>query len=252
MRKKNNQSFFLKIFALLIIILNLVLGAWDVLHGELNFNTDIARDFLLLENVIQTHKLALIGPRSGGINGLFHGPLWLYINLPVYILSKGNPVGVGWFWIFLTALATIIVYIVGKSIFDHKVGLFSAILFSAYSISNAASYENPFGAVLLSPIFFYFFYKYLIKNEVKYLLFSLLTLGCIIQFQVAFGGPILILISLYLLYFTILKTKKYLHFLSYLILIIPFSTYILFELRHNFLQTHSVIANFTTSVNSHH
>jgi len=60
-----------------------------------------------------------------------------------------------------------------------------------------------------------------------------------IQFQIAFGGPILVLTFLYLIYI-LRKTKLWHHISAVLILVVPLSTYIVFELRNNFLQLRSI------------
>jgi hypothetical protein len=108
------------------------LSASYLRNNEIFFNTDIARDFLLLDDVISTHKLPLIGPRSGAISGLFHGPLWIYLNTPIFILGNGNPVTIGWFWFLLALVGTISIFFIGKKLGNTIVGLYSAVLFSAY------------------------------------------------------------------------------------------------------------------------
>jgi hypothetical protein len=76
--------------------------------------------------------------------------------------------------------------------------------------------------------------------KVGYLILAIFTIGILIQFEIVFGGPILILSLLFLLVF-LFKKKKLRHLLSVFVLVIPLSTYIIFELRHNFLQLRSII-----------
>src|SRR3990167_3534873 len=92
------------LFFLLFIMLNIYFSAYPVLHGEVNFLSDVARDFLLLRE-IDAKKIILIGPRSNA-SGLFHGPLWSYLNYPVYKIVQGNPVAQAWFWLGLGVSAT--------------------------------------------------------------------------------------------------------------------------------------------------
>ncbi len=230
------------LFALIaiFILFNVLFAAWNVLHNDILFHTDLARDFLLFEDIVKNKPITLIGPRSGGIPGLFHGPLWMYLNIPAFLIGKGNPVVVGWFWVFLYVVYLGIVYIVASKLFDRKVGVMSLLLASATSVSAVPGLFNPFGAVMLSPIFFYFLYQYLQREKVLDLLISLFILGLIIQFQMAFGIPILFLTFLYLCYKSI-KEKRISHLFSFFILIIPLSTHILFELRHQFLETKSFL-----------
>lgn len=228
-----------------LIILCIFASAWYVISNNLIFHTDIARDFLVMEKMVRTRRPTLIGPRSGGVAGVFHGPLWFYLNLPAFIIGGGNPIVVGWFWIILSATAIFSTYYFGKKLFSQEVALLATLGWSIFSISLADQMANPFGAIILFPAFFYFFSCYLKKIQVKYLLTALFCLGLIIQFQIAFGGPILILTTIYLIPF-LKKRKKLLHFFCLLILLIPFATYLLFELRHNFLQVRSVLSYLHT------
>lgn len=230
---------------ILIIFLNILLGAWYVLNNDLIFHTDIARDFLVLADIVKTHKPTLLGPRSGGIPGVFHGPLWFYVNLPIFILGNGSPIVVGWFWVFLSALSIFVTYYFGKKLFNERIGLFASFLLSVLSISYTKALFNPFGAVLLFPVFFYLFIAYIRSTKFIYLIGSLFLLGLIIQFQIAFGLPILVLTIIYL-FPLLLKRKKLFHISAYLILLVPLSTYLLFELRHDFLQIRSIISYVTT------
>ncbi len=235
-----------KILITIIILLNVLFAAWFLLQGDILFHTDIARDFLLLEDIVKNKPLTLIGPRSGGIGGVFHGPLWLYLNLPAFVLGKGNPVVVGWFWWLIYLLYIYIVYLYTLKLFNKPTAVITTIITSIVFAEAVRSLFNPFGAVLLFPIFFYFFYQYFKSKKIKYLITSLFLVGLMIQFQIAFSLPILFLVTL-LLGYLVYKHKLYKHLLSYFILLIPLSTYVVFELRHNFLQTNAVFQYLTIS-----
>ena len=102
------------------VLINFLSASWYLLKGDILFHVDIARDFLVLEEIVFLKKLTLIGARSGGIPGLFHGPLWFYLNLPAFLIGKGNPLFVGLFWIILFALSLIIIYNIAKKVFDKS------------------------------------------------------------------------------------------------------------------------------------
>lgn len=234
------KLFKLKYLLLLLILFNILLASRWIIDGNLFFHTDIARDFLLMEDIVDNKHLALIGPRSGAIPGLFHGPLWLYLNLPAYLVGGGNPVYVGWFWVVLYIVSLFTIYYVGKKMFGETEGILSALLLSSVTILNVRSLFNPYGALLLSPLFFYFFTDYIRHLQLKTLIISLLILGFIIQFQMAFGVPILFFTVVYLIYY-LLKKKRPFHLSALLVLLIPLSSFLLFDLRNHFLQLRSVI-----------
>ncbi len=235
---------FLKISALLLVLVNLILASWYIIHGDIIFNADIARDFLLLDEIL-LKKFILIGPRASGLPGLFHGPLWLYLNFPAYLLGNGNPVIVGWFWVFLTILFLISGFFIAKKLFSEPAAYIYIILLSAYMIDHTKGLFNPDGALFLLPIFYYLFIRYKETLRVKYLLLHLFVAGLIIQFQMAVGIPLFILSSAYIL-FIIYKNKKFTHILSFSILAIPFSTFIVFDLRHDFQQINSIVRVYST------
>ncbi|RJQ35824.1 hypothetical protein C4559_06340 [Candidatus Microgenomates bacterium] len=228
------------ILSALVIIVSTFFASWFAIHGDIVFHTDIARDFLLMEDVVRVKPLTLIGPRSGGIPGVFHGPAWTYFNVPAFIIGNGSPAVVGWFWVLLYLAGAYISYYVGSKMFSKNVGWVAAAITSAMSAFSVPSFFNPYGAVMLTPLFIYLIFKYIKSSKLFDLLLCLLTLGFVIQFQMAFGVPLLVLL-LPLLIFVLFKNKKYSHIFALLILLIPLSTFILFDLKHQFLQTKSVM-----------
>ena len=226
------------------LFISFLTAIWFVLHGTIYFHTDIARDFLLIEDIVINKKLTLIGPHSGGIDGVFHGPAWLYLNVPAFIIRKGNPVVVGWFWALLIIFSIGIVYFITKKMTDIKTAMIATAIYGLVIGDSAANLFNPFGAVLLAPLYFYFFILYIQKQKATQLIICLFLIGIIIQFQMAWGVPILIL-SLPLILYQIIKTKKLFHLFSFLILLIPLSTFIVFDIRHQFLQIRSILKYLT-------
>lgn len=239
------MNIYLPLFFLFIGVLTSV---YSFFTGGIFFHTDIARDFLLFDDIVTNRHLALIGPRSGGISGVFHGPAWLYLNIPAFIIGQGNPWVVGTFWLLLVLISMFIVWRIGYALFDKTTALWAASLYSLYAITYTRNLFNPFGAVLLFAPFFYCIYTYLRTSKGILLGISLFLLGMIIQFQIAFGGPILVL-TLIMTLRHIVRSKQYVHLFYFFALLIPLSTYVLFELRHDFLQTRSVLAYIRASQN---
>jgi len=244
----------IRIILYALIFISFLFCLWLPLHNELIIQTDIARDFLLLEETVQKRIPPLIGAHSG-ISGIYHGPLWIDINLPAFILGGGNPATVGLFWVFLYAIALIFVFYTAKKMFNLEIALFSTALYAMISVQEINNLSNPYGALMLFPLFFYFFYRYIMNGKFTTLLLAIFILGLIIQFQMAFGIPILILAFLYLIVFLV-KKRRLIHLSSLFMIFITQSTSIFFELRHNFLQTRSLISylnsqdrNFLSRIN---
>lgn len=221
-----------------LIAVSFIFCLWLPLNGELIIQTDIARDFLLLEEIVQKRVPPLIGAHSG-ISGVFHGPLWFYINLPFFILGRGNPAVVGLFWVILYAISLLILFYSAKKLFNFEVAILSTTLYAMISVQEINNLSNPYGALILFPLFFYLFHRYTKNLKFIYLLLAVFILGLIIQFQMAFGIPILILTFLFLIVFLV-KKQRLIHLASLFTIFFTQSTTILFELRHNFLQTRSL------------
>lgn len=239
--KKHWLFVFCSLFLLSVFILNFV----RLYRGDLIYHTDIARDFLILDEMVEQRKPSLIGARTS-MSGVFHGPAWYFINLPIFFLSHGNPVASGWFWLFLTTSAFVVFYLLTKRIFSTQTALISATFLASCFINYSMGLGQQSGAFFLALPFFYFFWLYAHKHHFWQLLLALFINGLLIQFQMAFGGPILILTLTYLIY-DIIKNKNFSHFWGFFILIIPLSSYLVFDLRHDFLQTRSILGYFSSS-----
>jgi len=236
--KTNYLVRFLPALVIGFIFACLIIGAWPILHHEITFHVDIARDFMLLNQMVINHRPDLIGPRSS-IPGYFHGPLWYYLSLPAFIIAGGDPIKVGWFWILLIAANIYILYFVTSKIFGRHIGYLAAMLYATQTSGFADQLFNPFGSLFLFPLLLYFNYLYLNSRKIIHLLLLFFCYGLTFQFQTAFAAPVMIVNLLYLLP-TIFKHKHFKHLLAPFMIVIPLSTFILFDLRHQFLQTRSV------------
>lgn len=224
-----------------------MLSSWYVFHSDISFHSDIARDFFLLEEVNQK-KFVLIGPHSSG--GLYHGPLWTYLNYPAYLLGNGDPVIVGWYWIFLIICFLIANYFVAKNLFDKKTAYLFVLMTSVYMVFHAKGLFNPYGAMFLIPSFFLFFIKYIETLKVKYLIIHLIIASAILQFQIAIGIPFLILSFSYIAIKTI-HSKKKKHLCAFFLLIILLGNFLIFNTRHDFILSKQLMKYLSTSGRSY-
>lgn len=230
----------LTIFALLITV---SLGTLHFFKFDIFYETDIARDFLLLEDMVLNNKISLIGGRSS-MPGVFHGPLYYWLALPFFAISGGNPLVVSFLWLLLYWLFLGSYYYIGKKTVDEKFALISTTFIATLTAFLPFGFTHTVIANFLIMPLIYFVYLYLKENKIWQLIASVFISGLIIQFQMAFGVPMLILMGGYVAHH-ILKNKNYIHLLAGLVIIIPLSTFIMFDLRHDFIQIKSTISYLT-------
>ncbi len=206
------------------------------------FHTDIARDHLLMEDIVYGGRLTLLGPRTGGIPGVFHGPLWLYVNLPAFIVGGGDPAIVGWGWLVMWFTSLALTYVVALRLTRVKVYALAVVtMYALLTQSWMINFMNFSGAMLVVPLWLYGLHRYGDTRHIRYLALSYCVVGLIIQFQMALGVPLVVLtlcISLVIAW----RYRLWLHLMGALT-IVPFvSSFVLFDIRHDFLQIRSVLA----------
>jgi len=217
---------------------NIYFCSYSVLHGEIHFFNDVARDFLLLRE-IDAKKIMLIGPRSNA-SGLFHGPLWSYINYPVYRLGGGNPVVNGWFWILLSAGSLGIGFFYTKKLFGTVPGLAFVLLCSYSLIPQVNGMFHSSATILLTPLLIFSIIQYVKSCKFKYLAFHIFIVSMIFQLNIGVGMPLFILSGLLCLYLVI-RRKSWKHLSVFLLIPVLLSNFIIFDLRHDFFMTKSAI-----------
>lgn len=227
------------IFSLLLIgiIYRLILSS----NGNFIFNMDNSRDMVDVREMIVFKNLRLIGPTSA-IDGFYNGPAWYYLLLIPFIISGGDP--------YASILMEIILWTFGGFFLLKLVsrwGIMSmAIVGCIWIASNfvllASQYAfNPNPVIFLTPVLIYLLERYLQKNELLVSIFLWLLAGFFLHFEMAAGifiAPV-ILVAIYLTNRKLLKQKNFwIGFLFYLITLLP---QILFEIKHGFMMTKSVM-----------
>jgi len=243
MRKIFNRAHKEHMFLAVLIVFFFLGGAWYIIHGDITYVSDIARDFLVFEE-IAVKKLVLLGPRASGMPGMFHGPLWEYLNFPAYLLGKGNPVAVGWFWVVLSGIYVFSITILVQKIFGIRAGLITGVIASAQMVGYTQQLFNPYGALFLFPLLWYCAYEYIIHRKFVHAVLLWFVIGAMIQFQMAVGVPMAILC-----FFPSLllwkRHKLWGHSVS-ILAVIPFMlSWLLFDIRHAGQLTSALIHYFT-------
>ena len=240
--KKNKSLLFLG----LIFILACFVRFPQIISGQFQFVFDMGRDMLWTRDIVVLKKLYLIGP-WGSISGVFFGPFWYYFLSIPFALSGGNPKA-SVLAVFSVDLLTILLgYFFGKEIKNERLGLLIA-FFLAFSPALISASTFAFHANLLpftTLIFIYSLYKLQTKQK-AHLYLPLSAFLASLNFHLEPATAIFTTLTLIVFLFLNLKLLKNLKVLiiSILAFIIPFIPQIIFEFRHSFLQTKSLILYF--------
>ena len=218
--------------ALLPFILYIVyLLAYFPLNGEIHLSNDIGRDFLLLSELDQK-KIVLIGPRTN-TQGLFHGPLWTYMNYPAFIIGNGDPVVVAWFWVILGIIFLLTTFFIVRKLFGTLPAIAASLLLSVRLVPHINSVFSPEAMFFFMPFFLFTMVKYIESKKAIFLAFHLITLAIFIQLNIGVG-ILFLLMSSFLSIGFIIKNKLWKHLLAFLLVPLFLSNFIAFDIRHDF------------------
>jgi len=235
------------LFLILLSFLGFLLRI-SFLPDNLFFGFEQGRDALVVKELLDG-KLTLLGPKTD-IEGLFHGPLFYYLLAIPYFLGKGDPSLASFFLIFLSSFSIPLIYFLGKSLFNFRVGILAAIFytFSYGAIVFSRWLANP----VLTPLFTMILILSLLKTKEndKFLILAAVSLSVIVHFEIVAAIFLLPVILLHWWWEKLpVPTVKTLVF-SFLSFLFPLSSYPFFEIRHNFLQTRaffSLLGNLGSS-----
>lgn len=230
----------------IILFITFLLSSHMILKGDFFFLADQGRDYLLTKSIVVDHKLTLIGTHSG-LGGFFHGPLWLYILTPVFLIGKGNPIYFAYFYIIQALVTVVISYFVGKRLYGEKIALVFALIVGLSPIvwANVPITIGVNVMPLLYVLLLYFVVKYLRGNSYSFIFVAFLT-GLAFQFETASAIALVpVIIATFFINVKNIKNIK-LIFYSILSFIISMGTFILFDLRHQFLMTKALLSVFYT------
>jgi hypothetical protein len=202
----------------------------------------------IIKDVLVNHHLRLIGQQTS-VLGIFIGGLFYYLQIPFYLLGQMDPFYVVYLTVALGILSVISFFFVFSKIFDYKVGFIAALI---YSVSKLIVFSDrqvfPTMPVMLWTVWYLYDLHLIYKGRQKegFVLFGILF-ALIWHINIA----LYIIIPLAVLSWFLSKKKiEWKHLLLGIglsaVLNLPL---IMFEMRHGFQQTKSIIVSLTTQNN---
>jgi hypothetical protein len=241
--KENKLFWIILVFSLAGLLLRL-LFIWK--HSTA-FTYDQARDLLDLREMWLLKKPRLIGANTS-LHGVFYGPFWYWLCFPFYVLTGGHPMTNLIPILLISFFIPLVFYVLIK---DKRLGFILSTLYifshSFFTRSIVALNTNP--VIYFTPLFLVLLVKFYQEEKNLFLYLTMFLAGTAFHFEPIIGIlwiPILLLSSLYLKKINkIIRNKKAVFFF-----IIPFLPQLIFEFRHDFLQTRAFLRLITGSGSS--
>lgn len=238
---------YLPVFTLLLILL---VAAWLRMYrirDYMGFLGDEGRDALIVKRMIVDHKLTLLGPITSV--GLMHlGPMYYYFMAPFLWLTHLDPVGPA-IMVALFSLATILLlWRLASEFFNRKIAFFATVgyalspLVITYSHSSWNPNILPFWALLT----IYALMKVCLKQDYKYLFVTGAAIGVALQMHyIALVFIPITLVTLFWFFRERIRNNPFTLLWAGIGFVVTYSPFILFEIRHQFINTITVF-NFIT------
>lgn len=212
------------------------------------FGMDQAYEAFLAQNIVTGHHFPLIGVNASD-TGLYLGPLFIYFAAIPFFLSGGNPLGWSIVASLLGVVTTLVIFWVGKEMYNTRVGFLAAFLYAGSML--AAFYDrqfwNPMFVPLFSLIIGYFSFL-LLKNSKKSVIVLAVLMGLSLHIHLS------LLIFLPLVLYVTWKKKKLigtkLIVASIILFIFLQLPQIFFEVRHGFVNTRAAFALLSAKSNN--
>jgi len=236
-------------FVLVLIAIGVFLRTYR-LTEFVTFLGDQGRDAIIIKRIITFEHFPAIGPTSS-VGGVFLGPFYYYLMAPFLALFHLDPIGLAYGSVFFSIIGFIAAYFVVRKELDKPTAIFFSIftIFSYILVESARFSWNPNLLPFFSFFTLYFAYKFVAAKKNIY---ALLT-GVFLSFSIQLHYLSLLLFVPIICFFIINHQNKKKSIISQIpslmgafVSFVFFSApLIIFDLKHDFLNTKSFIKIFT-------
>lgn len=231
-------SFFAKYWPILLIVLISFLLRLVKLEQLFYFTYDESVPAFVGRRLVLWQHLPLIG----GVTpfGFHLGPYFYWLLAFILWLGKLNPIAWGWTAAFIASITSFLIYIVGLTFGDKKIGITAAIFWSFSYLANV--YDRHFWALywgpLISLITLISLHK-IIKGQEKFVYILALTLALGLSFDPSNFVFVLLTIIAWIIYRIPFKRST---LIATSIFVFSFLPLVIFDLRHNFANAKPFIS----------
>jgi 4-amino-4-deoxy-L-arabinose transferase-like glycosyltransferase len=227
------------IFALL---LGLFMRGWQAKERFLYaHDNDLAG--WIVKDIVLDHHFRLIGQETSQ-KGIFIGPLFYYSLIPFYLVTNMDPIGSLGYSLIIGLVSVASLYIVVYRLYGSRGAVIASLIYAgSFLISQTEREIVPTTSVMLWSIWFFYCTDLVFRGEKSGLLLAAFLIGLVWNINLA-----LVLLSPLILLGIAANHKKFVprDFLKpVILLVILLVPLLLFEFRHNFIQTKSLLKTFS-------
>lgn len=227
----------------LILSLSLILRTSRLEHLA-GFDYDQETAAMWVRNLLVNRHFSLIGQETS-VSGVFVGPFFYYLLAPFYLLFGGDPLGGNILVTMVSVLTTMMIYVTGKELFKTKAALLATFLYAfSFRINFYDRTVAPSNLVMFLSVLLFLSVWKVRHSKPKWLLaiFFAIGLGASVHPAILLYAPL----CLFLVWQSRLKVPRLLWLIGGAILILFISPLILFEIRHGFSLSRSVLKLFSS------
>lgn len=226
------------LFLVFIFILSLFLRVYT-LPDNLFYAYEQGRDLLVMNKILEEKKLTLIGSRTS-VEGIFHGPIYYYWGALGYFLARGNPVFITFFFILWQSFGAILFFYFIKKIFNKKLAFWGSLLYAvSYGlVVYSRWFSHPPLIIPFSILFFYSLFE-IVKGKNFFYIPLIFFWGIIFQLDLVVAIFFVPGLIIFFVWQKLRIPSLKILMKSFLIFFLVFSSYLIFDLRHNFLMFNS-------------
>lgn len=236
----------------ILLSLILLLGAFFRFYRIREYMTflgDEGRDMLVVKRMIVDHKLTLLGPTTS-VGSMYMGPVYYYMMVPFLWAFNLDPVGPSVMVAMLSVLTIYLIYRLVSDYFSRTAGLIASFLYaiSPLTIIYGHSSWNPNVVPFFSILLMYSVLKIIVDKKTNWFIILGLTLGVLLQLHYVTFMFLLIIPACFI--FTKSKVSFKMLATGFFAFLVTYSPFLLFEIRHNFINTQAVFRFFFTQKNA--
>ncbi len=230
---------------ILIIFVSFYLRIFDA-ERLLSYSHDYDLAGWIVKDIVFDKHFRLIGQETS-TQGIFIGGLYYYLQIPFYLMFNMDPYGVVFLASLLGVFTTISYFYVFNKIFNKFIALVASLIHavSLFIVFTEREVVPTAPVFLWSVWFLYTVHLFLINEQLKAFILSAVLGALIWHINFALILPFSLLFIV--LFFFIKKVNIKFLLLGLLFFIVLNTPLIVFEIRHNFIQTKALITSLTTN-----